>query len=51
LSAASGKIIVGARVSKSGNAMPQPGDLTGQSAPVGVGAAGLQIEIKEAVKP
>jgi cytochrome c-type biogenesis protein CcmH len=51
LSAASGKIIVGARVSKSGNAMPQPGDLSGQSAPVSVGAAGLQIEIKEAVKP
>ena len=51
LSAASGKIIVGARVSKSGNAMPQPGDLSGQSAPVAVGATGLQIEIKEAVKP
>jgi cytochrome c-type biogenesis protein CcmH len=51
LSGASGKIIVGARVSKSGNAMPQPGDLQGQSAPVSVGAAGLQIEIKEAVKP
>jgi cytochrome c-type biogenesis protein CcmH len=50
LSATSGKVIVGARVSKSGNAMPQPGDLTGQSAAVSVGAAGLQIEIKEAVK-
>ncbi len=45
------KVIVGARVSKSGNAMPQPGDLSGQSAPVSVGAAGLKIEIKEAVKP
>lgn len=45
------KVIVGARVSKSGNAMPQPGDLSGQSAPVNVGAAGLKIEIKEAVKP
>jgi cytochrome c-type biogenesis protein CcmH len=51
LSAASSKIIVGARVSKSGNAMPQPGDLSGQSAPVAVGSTGLQIEIKEAVKP
>jgi cytochrome c-type biogenesis protein CcmH len=51
LSGTSGKIIVGARVSKSGNAMPQPGDLSGQSAPVSVGAAGLKIEIKEAVKP
>lgn len=45
------KVIVGARVSKSGNAMPQPGDLSGQSAPVNVGATGVQIEIKEAVKP
>ena len=46
-----GKIIVSARVSKSGNAMPQPGDLTGQSAAVDVGATGLKIEIKETVKP
>jgi cytochrome c-type biogenesis protein CcmH len=45
------KVIVGARISKSGNAMPQPGDLAGQSAPVSVGASGLKIEIKEAVKP
>ncbi len=44
------KVIVGARVSKSGNAMPQSGDLSGQSAPVSVGAAGLKIEIKELVK-
>jgi cytochrome c-type biogenesis protein CcmH len=45
------RVIVGARVSKSGNAMPQPGDLSGQSAVVSVGATGLQIEIKEAIKP
>lgn len=45
------KVIVGARVSKSGNAMPQPGDLSGQTAPVNVGASGLQIEIKDMVKP
>jgi cytochrome c-type biogenesis protein CcmH len=51
LSTTSGKVIVGARVSKSGNAMPQPGDLSGQSQPVAVGASGLQIEIKDAVKP
>jgi hypothetical protein len=31
--------------------MPQPGDLSGQSAVVSVGATGLQIEIKEAIKP
>jgi cytochrome c-type biogenesis protein CcmH len=46
-----GQVIVGARVSKSGNAMPQAGDLSGQSAPVKVGASGLKIEIKEALKP
>ena len=45
------KVIVGARISKSGSAMPQSGDLAGQSAPVSVGASGLKIEIKEAVKP
>lgn len=45
------KVIVGARVSRSGNAMPQPGDLMGQTAVVNVGTNGLQIEIKEAVKP
>jgi cytochrome c-type biogenesis protein CcmH len=45
------KVMVGARISKSGNAMPQPGDLSGQVGPVSVGAAGLQLEIREAVKP
>jgi cytochrome c-type biogenesis protein CcmH len=45
------KVIVGARVSKSGNAVPQPGDLSGQSNPVPVGATGVQLEIKEIVKP
>ena len=45
------QVIVGARISKSGNAMPQPGDLSGQSASVKVGAAGLKIEIKDLVKP
>lgn len=39
------QVIVSARVSKSGQAMPAPGDLTGQSAPVEVGATGLKIEI------
>lgn len=45
------KVVVGARVSKSGNAMPQPGDFSGQTAAVAVGATALQIEIKDAVKP
>jgi cytochrome c-type biogenesis protein CcmH len=46
-----GQVIVGARISKSGNAVPQPGDLAGQSGVVKVGATGVKIEIKEAVKP
>lgn len=44
------QVVVGARISKSGNAMPQPGDLQGFSQPVAVGATGLAIEIAEAVK-
>lgn len=46
-----GSVVVSARISKSGNAFPQPGDLMGQSAPVAVGAQGLQITIDQAVKP
>jgi len=43
------KVIVGARISKSGQAMPQSGDLEGLSAPVAVGAKDLRIEIDRAV--
>ncbi|QCB45697.1 hypothetical protein [Hydrogenophaga sp. PAMC20947] len=43
-------VIVSARVSKSGQAAPTPGDLTGQSAPVAVGETGLAIEIRDTVK-
>jgi cytochrome c-type biogenesis protein CcmH len=39
------QVIVGARISKSGNAMAQPGDLNGESAPVTPGATGLAITI------
>lgn len=39
------QVIVGARISKSGQAMPQPGDLEGLSAPVAVGATGVVVEI------
>jgi cytochrome c-type biogenesis protein CcmH len=45
LLSAAGRVIVGARISKSGQAMPQPGDLEGQSAPVQVGANGVIVEI------
>jgi cytochrome c-type biogenesis protein CcmH len=45
------QVVVGARISKSGNAMPQPGDLQGMSAPVALGSGGLKIEINQAVGP
>jgi len=44
------QVVVGARISKSGNAMPQPGDLQGLSTTVAVGARGVQVEIGEVVK-
>jgi cytochrome c-type biogenesis protein CcmH len=44
-----GQVVVGARVSKSGNAMPQAGDWQALSSPVPVGTHGLNLEIREAV--
>jgi cytochrome c-type biogenesis protein CcmH len=41
------EVVVGARISKSGNAMPQSGDLLGQSAVMKPGAAGLRITISD----
>jgi cytochrome c-type biogenesis protein CcmH len=38
-------VVVAARVSKSGNAMPQAGDLEGTSKPVKLGASGLAVVI------
>lgn len=38
-------VVVGARLSRSGQAMPQTGDLLGQSEPVAPGASGLRIVI------
>lgn len=48
LSSAS-RVVVGARVSRSGNAMPQRGDLQGIGADVAVGTTGLQVEINQEV--
>lgn len=45
-----GEVVVGARVSKSGNASPQPGDLEGFSAPAKVGATNLQISVASVVR-
>lgn len=42
-------IVIGARVSKSGTAMPRSGDLEGFSAPVKAGATGLSVVIDRAL--
>jgi cytochrome c-type biogenesis protein CcmH len=42
-------VMVGARISKSGDAMPQPGDFTGLTEPVTVGARGVKVEIDQTV--
>lgn len=39
------RVIVGARISRSGDAMPRSGDLSGQVGPLAPGAAGLVITI------
>jgi len=44
------QVVVGARVSKSGNAMPQPGDLQGLSPTVAVGARGVQLVIADIIR-
>jgi cytochrome c-type biogenesis protein CcmH len=44
------QVVVGARISRSGNAMPSPGDWQVISAPVALGAQGLNLEINEPVR-
>ena len=44
-----GEVLVKVRVSKSGNAMPQSGDLAGTLGPVKVGSKGLKLEIKDQI--
>jgi len=43
-------VIVGARISKSGQALPQPGDLQVLSAPLAVGTRGLQLQVGEVLR-
>ncbi len=43
------QVVVGARISKSGNAMAQSGDLQGLSPPVDVGARGVALTISDAL--
>ena len=45
------RVVVSARVSKSGQALPAPGDLSGQSAPIANVASGVLVEINDVVKP
>jgi len=44
------EVVVAARVSKSGNVMPQPGDLEGVSKPVHPGTSGISLEISKEIK-
>ena len=44
------KVVVAARVSKSGQAVPAPGDISGQSQPVSNNARDLVIDLTEVVK-
>jgi len=44
------RVVVGARISKSGNAVPQPGDFEGLSAPVNTGAKGVVVVIANEVR-
>ncbi len=43
-------VVIGARISKRGDATPQAGDLQGLSAPVSVGSKGVKLEITEVVQ-
>ena len=44
------EVILTARISKSGDPVPKPGDFEGNSAPLKIGTAGIKLEISEAVK-
>lgn len=45
------EVVVGARVSKTGEAMPRKGDFSGETGPVKLGASALKVEISEVVGP
>lgn len=44
------QVVVSARVSRSGQAMPQPGDLIGTVQPVAIGSTGVQVRIADVVR-
>lgn len=41
-----GKVVIGARISKSGDATPQPGDISAKTAAVAVGSTGVRLEVR-----
>jgi len=43
------RVILGARISRSGNAVPRDGDLQGATPAVEVGASGVRLEIDQVV--
>ena len=45
------QVVVGARISKSGQALPQAGDLVGETAVVDLGRTDLRIQIAGVVQP
>jgi cytochrome c-type biogenesis protein CcmH len=44
------EVVVAARISKSGNVMPQPGDFEGVSRPARPGASGIKVDIATEIK-
>lgn len=44
------EIVIGARISKSGDAMPHPGDLQGFSGKLKLGAGNVVITIKDVIE-
>ncbi|MBZ8142282.1 c-type cytochrome biogenesis protein CcmI [Rubrivivax gelatinosus] len=44
------RVVIGVRISKSGDALPQPGDLQGFSQPVAVGARDVRVLIDDTVR-
>ncbi|MBS1157726.1 MAG: ccmI [Proteobacteria bacterium] len=45
-----GKVVIGARISRSGDALARAGDIEGVSAPVAVGTAGIKVTIGHVVR-
>lgn len=43
-------VVIGARISRRGDILPQAGDMQGLSAPVNVGTRGVKLEISEVLK-